>query len=519
MSANLLSGPPLTAYNGDDQFFEFASNLIDANPQANIILDIAGSGPTVSQELSIAWPGDTVVFTAAATTNAAATAWPVKSGGETLADYALRVAEAIRQQGRITEFWQVLTEGTAGSAERIRLKYRERVALDIDVINDLTNVTETVTDGTNPNTEVNLACQMQVWQVQPSADDDTLLGTLQSPYEAESGTTFFNLRNFFNLTPHLPDPTHIIPGVFTSWLRSVVTSNYLRYYIRANDKYGAPAVPLALIKSDDTYLVLHGATSADREPIDDSSLLGVILHNYRSADGERFEKPVVEYMPDWLYIYALQELTDCNIEFEITWEGGDVTTEAYGGTAFTLLENTCYCIRSTPVSFQGWTPPTAGQLPWKFTFRLFSGETTVSEVHYRIKPTTEWDRYLLFANGRGGCETVLMAGKNLDAYNATRQEGETPHTPDFSLQQGDIVAYGAQGQREYEFRTGYVPAAYVEHLRQLLLGDTWLIDYFNERFIRVVCDTDSINVKENDQELFALSAKFRASWTDQAANV
>jgi len=143
----------------------------------------------------------------------------------------------------------------------------------------------------------------------------------------------------------------------------------------------------------------------------------------------------------------------------------------------------------------------------------------VAEVHYRIKPNTDWDRYLIFANGRGGCETVLMAGKNLDAYKTERSEGQTPRTPEFALDAGEIVAYAANGKREYEFNTGYVPAAYVEHLRQLLLGDAWLIDYDNERFIRIICDTDSVNIKQNDQELFSMSVKFMASWIDQAANV
>jgi hypothetical protein len=519
MSANLLSNPSVIAYNGDDLFFKFATNLIDADVQATVSLDISGAGPTVGEEISIEWPGGLVTFTVAANVNATATAWPAKSGSETLAEYAVRVAEAIRQNGQITEYWQVLTEGTAGSAERVQLKFRDRVALDVEVVNDLSNVVETVTDGEAPNTEPNLACMMQVWQINETENDDNLLGTLHSPYEAEAGTTYFNLRNFFNLAPHLPNPTHIIPGVFLSWLRGETTSNFTRFYIRANDKYGAPAVPLALIKSDDEFLVIHGASSLDREPIDDSSALVQVLHNYRRADGGFFEKPVVEYMPDWLYVIALQELTDCNVVFEVTWSDGQTSTEAYGGNEFTLAEGKGYFIRSTPVSFQGWTAPAADLYPWKFTFKLISGEVDVASVNYRIRPSTDWQRYILFDNGRGGCETVLMDGKNVDEYAAKRQLSETPRTPDTVASDGDIIAYAAEGQRKYTFNTGWVDAYYVEHLRQLLLGDAWLIDYSNERFLRLVVDTDSIDIAQKDQELFSLSVEFVSSWKDQAANV
>lgn len=521
MSANALTLPAARAYNGDDTWIKFASNLIDADPVARITLDISGSGPTVGQTIIIEWAGNTVTFTVASTINATATAWPVKSGLETLAAYALRVAEAIRQNGIITESWRVLTLGTAGSAERLQLEYRNRVALDITVTNTLSNVAETVADGTDPQLEPNLACTVQVWKVLASDDDDDLIGTLQSPYDVISGTTEFNLKNFFELRPSLPATSSINPGLITSWPRGLASDAYLEYYLRYNDKHGTPAVPLALVKTDDNYFMLHGSRAADHDDVDTSGAIQK-LHAYRRRDGGVFRKPITELMVDYLYIWTYQEITDANIEFVITWSDGTDTSHPYTGSDFILAANRVYWIKSTPKTFS-YTPPSAGAFIEYITFKLVGdggdGVATLAEVYYTAKVTPDWQVWVLFDNGLGGCETVPMLGKTRRSIAASRDTSRRQRTSDFNIADGELIGVGAESSRVYEMNTGWVERYYIEHLQQLLLGDAWIIDRDNSRFIKLICESTGGVVSSDDNTLFSMDVTFKTAWIDTAINL
>lgn len=521
MSANQIGFPPDRAYNGDDKFISYASNLVDFDPIARISLDISSTGPSVGQILTIEWGGNTVVFTVAATINATATAWPVKSGLETLADYALRVAEAIRQNGIITEAWEVLTLGTVGADERIQLVYRDRVVLDVTVTENLTNVAPTVTDGTDPFLEPNLSCHVQVWKRVATADDDTLLGSLQSPYDANSGITEFNLKDYFELGPTLPSTSSINPGIISSWPHGTAFSSFLEYYTRANDKFGTPAVPLALIKSDDNYFMLHGSRSADHDNVDQAGFLDP-LHRYRRRDGGVFRKPINEYMPDYVYFWALADLVDCNVEFVITWSDGTDSSHPSTLSDFDLGINQIHWVKSSPSSFQ-YTPPSAGAFPEYILFKFVgdpgTGIQTLLEVKYTVKITADWGKWILFDNGLGGCETALFYGKTKHGMNANRETSRRQRTGEWNVADGEAFSVGAEGQRTLEMNTGWIEKYYAEHLQQLLLGSCWLIDRQHKRFIRLICETTSVVTSKDDDQLLSLDVSFKLAFFDTAFNL
>lgn len=521
MSVNLIGDPPAISYNGDDNYFFYASNLIDADPVAKITLDLSGTGPVVAEEITLEWAGISVLLTVATTLNAAATAWPVKSGAETLAEYADRVAEGLRQNGIITEAWHVNRQGAAGAAERIQLEYRDLVILDVTVTNGLTNVAESVDDGTDPQTESNLSCLVQVWKVEATAQDDTLLGSLQSPYDLLYGTTEFNLKDYFDLKPTLPTTSSIKPGIITTWPNGIAFNTYLEYYLRANDKYGIPAVPLALVRTEDNYVMIHGSRSLDH---DNSTSLGSItaLHRYRRRDGGIFRKPLTEFMPDYFYLWALSDLTDCNVEFVITWSDGTDTSHPSTLSDFDLAADKIHWVRSTPLSL-AYTPPSTGAFPEYVLFKLLgdagSGEVTLAEVKYTVKPTADWHKYILFDNGLGGCETALFYGKTTKKMEAKREISRRPRIGEWSIADGELFNVGAEGQRGFDMNTGWIPKYYSEHLQQLLLGAVWMIDYDQKKFIRLLCDSSSVEVNKDDETLHSLQVSFKLGFYDTAFNI
>lgn len=520
MAATLNTPPVSPILAGNDNWIEVETDLVNTAAQGyvNIVSQSPGE-PAIGEELTIQWSGKSVTFTVAATTNSTATAIPVRNIGETLDEYAERMAEVFQQNGTIADDFHI----TVHSTGRVTLKAKTAGILDITVTEDMTSTALTTVDGTDPNTEPNLAAQVQVWK--PSGFlslPDTLITTLHATYDTISEPiTQINLVDLFPVKPHLPNTAHIDPGIFLSWLRGVATDSYCEYYLRYADKYGTPAVPEALVKSANNYFAIHGAHSADREAFSAAAFADV-LHNYRRADGGTFWKPLGDGMPDWVYIWPKSYISGCNVEWTILWDDGSSTVELYGGSPFTMDANKAYYIRSSPLNFN-FTPTTPGAIPWYITFRLFGtiegAEEDLATVKYKAVIGTSWERYLIFDNGVGGCEAVLFNGKGKEAFSGKREAARLTRTSDFSIAEGEFTSFNPEGQKVYELNTGWIEKWYAEHLRQLLLGDIWMIDVDNERFIKMICESDSIETSINDQQLFAISIKLRVAWVDKASNV
>lgn len=515
MAATLDTAPTTPELNGNDNWVILETDLVVADP-AYIELTFSSSGPVAAEELEVVFNGITITFTVAATTNATATAIPTKDGGESLSEYAERVAEALRENGQITEAFQVTSTGAV-----VRLEAATGAAIaDLAATGPLTNTTIADDAGASPYTEDNLAATLQIWQAGATANDDTRLVTLHATYDPTTAQASFNLRNLFPVAATLPPEAAIPPVVSVEWPHGLATGAWVEYYLRFADKYGTPAVPDALLRTPGNYIAIHGAHPLDAV-IPGSLSFVRLLHRYTGADAVSIRKPVVEDMPDYVYIYTSTNLTGCYVEREATWDTGDVTTIDSSDNPFTLDTKSVYWLLSGhyPSNF---TPPAADAEIVSFKWRLKGngglGVQTLAEVLYTVVPCTEWDRFLIFDNGLGGCETVLFRGKAEIGYKAERTKARRQRQPDHSANLGDIFTFNQEGYVTFNLRTGYHPRYYIAHLQQLLLGDVWLLDLDNERFLRLVCETDSVEVYKDDTDLYSLSVTFNAAWIDQAKN-
>lgn len=519
MAAFLSVAPPSRGYNGDDLFITVESDL--QTPQAATVDFIFSvSGPIIDETVAIEWNSISVEFTVKASKNPTATAIPTK-GGESLNDYALRVADALLENFTITTDWEVSTLpiGT------VRLTFRTAGLLDVEKVGTLTNTAFTLVDGVD-STVSNLAAVADIWQVITPVDKRlTTLHATYGPYNpnTQTGSTQFNLARLFPVKPHLPLATSIAPTLLVSWPRGIATDAFLEYYLRIADKYGTPSVPEALVRYSESgqLFMLHGAQSADRQNISSLSGASDLLHRYRRRDGGTFRKPLGDGMADWIYIWANVALTNCNVEWDVQWSGGTTTNHPYGGAGFSLAISKMHWIRSSPLNFN-FTPPTPGELPVSILFRLRgnagSGVVTLHEVTYIVHPQEGWEFPILFDNGLGGCETALFYGKGKRTLSVNRETARRPRASNFTLAEGEVFSTGATGQKGWEVHTGWHARFYIEHLQQLLLGDCWLIDRANKRFSRVVVTTSDMSVNEDDAELFGITVAFKAGWIDSAIN-
>lgn len=121
-------------------------------------------------------------------------------------------------------------------------------------------------------------------------------------------------------------------------------------------------------------------------------------------------------------------------------------------------------------------------------------------------------------NGLGGCESVRFKGKFQQKYEGKRDIIQKAQSKNFELSEGVFNTFNAEGRHRYIANTGFYPRAYIEHLRQLLLGEVWLMDITHERYIKLIVDTKSFDIHEDDQELFALEFRCRPAYIDNHFN-
>lgn len=513
MAAIITSVPTSPVLNGNDIWVEVETDLVNEAAAATFTMVPTGSGPTIGQELILEWGGASVTFTVAATSNSTATAIPVKDGGDSIEDYCLILAEILRQNGLLSNDFDITVTATS-----VILTARNPGLLDLTVTSDLTNFTVTEVDGTDPYTEPNLAAMLEIWRTGDTVSEDERITTLHGTYDVNTSKVAFNLTEIFPVKAQLPPTSHIAPTLFTSWLRGIAANVFVAYHLRAADKYGTPAIPEALLRTEGSFYCHHGAHSADRIPSGALSIYANVLHNYRRSDGETFWKPLGDGQPDFLYIWTKQEMAGCNVEWDVIWDDGTTTTEVYTGTAFTLLANKVYHVRASPLNFNI-TPPTAGLIPWYITFRLKFGEISLATVKYKAVITTQWERFLLFDNGVGGVESVLFHGKGVNVAAATREEARRNRSRTFTAQEGELITFNPEGRGEFTLNTGWIDSFYAAHLRQLLLGRAWLVDVPRKRFLALSCDTSSVQTFKDDEGLVSLAVKFKAAWIDKAFNV
>lgn len=518
MAATLTTEPTSPAYHRDNNFFAVTTDNIDLVP-GTIHLDISAGGPTAAQTLVIEWAGKTVTLTVAASTNSTATAWPTQGGGEALADYADRIFEALRENDDITADFYVLRGGTVGSDERVTLQQIVPGVLDITVTDGLTNVAATVTDGAAPQLEDNLSAYVQVFTAAADPNDDARVVSLHAPYRTDDATAEFDLKDLLPLSPALPTASTIGQVVSLTFPHGVAASAFQKYYLRYADKYGTPAVSEALVKSG-YYYMLHGGKPGDYASSGISLAAVEKLHSYAVATGEAFVKPISDDQPDWIYIFTKQVITDCYVELEITWNTGDTTIEITPFDNFDLEQYKAYWFSAgtAQIDLSSFTPPVGADSPVAYIWRLrgtwaLGTAANLAQVRFRIE-CKPWTMFLLMDNGAGGCESVLMHGKKRLKYEGARDVARRLRWTDYNVATGDLLAYNQEGQQMWELNTGWHPKWYIEHLRQMLLGSLWIIDTDNKRFLSVIADTKTVDVQQDDQQLYNLSLTVRAAWLD-----
>lgn len=546
MSATLATAPQARALTKSPIWIGLETDLI-TGVAAYFEITITTGGPSAAETLVLTWPGGTITYTVDATPDNSGLQWPTQGGGESLTDYTNRIGDFLRQREDVGEVFDVTVTNPAGGVIRLTSKTVE--AFDISVTDGLTNVAVTANDGTAASAEDNLRAFVEVWSDTGAFNTDQRLISLHSPYDIATEATELDISAAFaGLKPHLPDDTSIQIGLALSLTKGVATDVFTKYYLRYADKYGAPAVAEALVKSADSWLAILGSYAGDYQP-DGSNTETYIRHNYRrraagydfftATTSKLLRRPIALTQPDWVYLFLYEDAVgetsvtgptvDVYVECLLYWSDGTTSTYQPFDTDPTTLDiDTIYWIISGyrqlkihNVTPSGGTAADAFVVAYDWILKRDSDNVALAAVYYKLQYLPGWDYFLLFSNGQGGCETACFRGKGRETYRTTAEKYRSPRASDWEVQTHEYQVYALEGQREWELQSGWTDDPdWIEHLRQLCLSDAvWLIDVENERFLAVTVETRDIEVRRDDETLYNLPITVRASWVDVDANV
>jgi len=347
---------------------------------------------------------------------------------------------------------------------------------------------------------------------------------MASPYSTQDKKTSWDIHDLFPRRYALPSAASIGVSAGTP-LSGVASGICMTYILKFTDKFGEPPAPDD-INTTDEYLAIYGGVPADSiQNINwAGSLIPLHTYTYKRNSAFVFRKPVAWHQPDWLYFVSL---FTGDVKVTVTIEYNDGTTTVYDSHTIEVVPNTAY-----------WTQCGHDQL--KIPAHIEDDKVVAGYQVSLIRVTPEqnaytaffviddvcpsWERFLLMHNGIGGYESVRMKGIGEDSHSVTREVYTTTEWLGFTPEQGNIDQIRVPGTGGLNVHTGHYPRYYLNHLRQLLHAKLWMIDLElaeidSYRFIRYMCETNSIKLYNDEPAPDGFSISLSKAWKDDGFNV
>ncbi len=368
----------------------------------------------------------------------------------------------------------------------------------------------------------NLSCHLEVWRYIP-VDVEERLALLSGPYDNADKRITFNIADLFPRTTSLP--TAISLGVSPTdpyWGEALGLTNIFR--LKHADQYGDPVTTDALNVSDD-YLAINGGLPADAIQSVNLSLALIGLHSYyfKRDSAFVFRKPVSMNQPDYVYFIAL---VTGDIDVVVTRNYDDGASDYFTALTIPVTTNKAYWVQAGYNQLKAYTDPLPDKTIVGYQVSLIYGIQNAFTAFYVLDDMCpSWEKYILFHNGFGGYETVRMKGKTKYTHRVNRETFRRTRWIDFDISVGDTEQIRTLGGAVFNTHTGHYPAYYVEHLRQLLHGKMWLIDLdlaadLNQyRFKRIMCETDSVDIRTDDPGPDGFAITYTHAWQDDGFNI
>jgi len=384
-------------------------------------------------------------------------------GALSLADYGALLAEELRGNYALFLNFEIEYE-LQGAFHYVYLSPRYTTAFTWSTSGSLSNITATPVVGTNTAYQDNpgLVALVEVYDDDADAWGDPIIHSL--PILRSSEEVIFDLRNDFVLRHGLP-PTNTIGSSGSNFAQ--ITDNIVKYRLRYAERQGRPSVIARLTDASDDLFALFGTNSFFSQYEDFWSYWEV---NGRFLTPQPKTKRVAFDQPEWLYwLGRSNDYSPWTLKVRAYRRSGAVSDYSYGGGQVFFVGE-CWAIKT---GFTQLNLPLDSADPITYYEVYLDKKGAVASetfTYYLTGACGEFERYFLFGNSLGGCDTIRATGKWLTSLEHSTQEGQrvTDETT-LSDSRGEDFHYNRSGRAVYEGSVGYISAARAAYLQELLL--------------------------------------------------
>jgi hypothetical protein len=469
-------------------------------------LQVTGS-PTVGQTIRIRYGDVDESFEVLTVSDGSGNTLSAQ-GSLTLSQYAnLLAAELSGNYDLFMAFSITTTINVAGNF--INLDPRADLAQTWDVDNNLTNVSDAIFLGSSSAYQPNPRVVLVVETLEP--ESRRLVHSL--PLLASQVPVTFDIQSDFELNP-CPPPSNTIGNAGSYFTECA--GNWARYRLYWGERFGSPQQSSRL----DTDNQIRYAVFAGQDYFNQyGPFWSYFAENGKFLTTAPRTQTVTAEQPIWLYwIGRAASPRTVRIAGNFTRRSGATGTftrgffsEKFGipliikaGLTQLNLPDTA----SDPiVSYRVWVADGAAQvLSEVFTFQITGA-------------CAEFNRYFLFANSLGGCDTVRATGKHETTLSVSSQEGRRYLEPS-DLERGEDFQYGRKSRAVFEGSVGYKTASYLTYLQDMLNAPAaWLVDVENARLNPILIAPGDFRLMKDGDDLHTLKFRYSFAWEDAHAGI
>jgi hypothetical protein len=377
-----------------------------------------------------------------------------------------------------------------------------------NITNGLSNIAHTVFLGSSSAYEPNPRVVLIVETLDP--ERRRLVHSL--PLLASQVPVTFEIQADFELEP-CPPPSNTI-GNAGAYLTQCV-GNWARYILHWGEQFGSPAQASRLQSDGMIRYALFGGQDYFSQY---DAFWSYFSQNGRFLTAAPRTQAITSEQPIWLYWVGRTDARTIRI-------GGNFTRRS--GATGTFLRGLYVESRGVPVALkvglqQLNLPDDADDPIISYQVWLQNLEAiAISEV-FTFQVTgacSEFNRYFLFANSLGGCDTVRATGKHETSISVRSQEGRRYLEP-AKLERGEDFQYGRTSRATFEGSVGYKSASYISYLQDLLNAPAaWLVDVGNARLNPILIAPGDFRLMKDGDDLHTLKFRYSFAWENAHAGV
>lgn len=317
----------------------------------------------------------------------------------------------------------------------------------------------------------------------------TELNATYSEVSVGSAVADFDLSGLALVRPEAP-----ADGSMKTFAQGILSGVSCEISVLLNDMYGEPATKPESLSTSGPFVFIHGHT-----PYWYGVGAGTgtfMLHSYYDAMGVSAIKEIRKSQPEYVYLYSHAGAT-VSIAVEIIYTDGTNTT-ATGGNV------TCDAKKVSWVNV-GWDAMNCDAIvnPAKTVNSYIVKFDNVPIIYALDDHDTDYDQYILYDNGLGGCEVLRCSGRHSIGVEVNKTMVNKSRTRGSSFKDGYLHAHNVSGGESWVMQTGYQNQEYMRHIGQLFLAErVWYIDMFRETFHSVTVKETSAKLVDFENDLY-----------------